>query len=89
MNDVERSAMPNLPNRRRYRSGVVVAMIVGQVCTAIVHSILFARVLGPVVPSEGHVQSLDVYYVSEAKRNAFDGANVCAFSGAANDFAER
>ena len=34
-----------------------------EVCLAIVHSVLFVRVIGPQEPREGHIHSLDVHYV--------------------------
>ena len=46
------------------RAQVVAPSDCEEVCIAVVHSILFSRVLGLIVPSEGHVQALDVFYVS-------------------------
>ena len=42
----------------------VTASDLEEACLAIVHSVLFVRVIGPQTPREGHVQTLDVHYVS-------------------------
>ena len=48
----------------------VLASDLEEACLALVHSVLFVRVIGPVAPLEGYVQTLDVCYVRRGGRCA-------------------